>query len=62
MSVDNVFEYWTENFVELFFFFQYDNLFSEAQCICMSHFFYTNWNDLPIMTIHVHVKYDDIIT
>lgn len=39
MSVDNVFEYWTENFVELFFFFQYDNLFSEAQCICMSHFF-----------------------
>lgn len=23
----------------IFFFFQYDNLFSEAQCICMSHFF-----------------------
>lgn len=44
------------------FFFQYDNLFSEAQCICMSHFFYTDWIDLPIMTFHVHVKYEDIIS
>lgn len=46
-----------------YFFFQCYNLFSKAQCICMSHiFFYTNWIDLPIMTIHVHVKYDGIIS
>lgn len=25
-------------------------------------FFYTDWIDLPIMTFHVHVKYEDIIS
>lgn len=28
----------------------------------VTFFFYTDWIDLPIMTFHVHVKYEDIIS
>lgn len=47
----------------IFFFFSNMIIYFLKHNVSACHiFFYTDWIDLPIMTFHVHVKYEDIIS